>query len=164
MLWHWKQCISITWILFKSADFDSVGFVWGLSFYIFIKPQGEICMLVQSPWVAKFEKSCIDSSAAAAAAAAKSLQSCLTLCDPIDGSPPGSPIPGILQARTLEWVAISFSNAWKQKVKVKPLSRVWLFATPRTAAYQAPPSMGFSRQDYWNGVPLPSANKVKIFN
>ena len=90
------------------------------------------------------------------AAAAKSLQSCPTLCDPIDGSPPGSPIPGILQARTLEWVAISFSNAWKWKVKVKSLSRVWLFVTPRTAAYQAPPSMGFSRQEYWSGVPLPS--------
>ena len=74
----------------------------------------------------------------AAAAAAKSLQSCLTLCNPIDGSPPGSPIPGILQARTLEWVAISFSNAWKWKVKVKSLSRAWLLATPWTAAYQAP--------------------------
>ena len=92
----------------------------------------------------------------AAAAAAKSLQSCLTLWDPIDGSPPGSPIPGILQARTLEWVAISFSNAWKWKVKVQSLSRVRLFETPWTAAYQAPPSMGFSRQEYWSGVPLPS--------
>ena len=91
-----------------------------------------------------------------APAAAKSLQSCLTLCDPIDGSPPGSPVPGILQARTLEWVAISFSNVWKWKVKVKLLSRVRLWATPWTAAYQAPPSMGFSRQEYWSGVPLPS--------
>ena len=90
------------------------------------------------------------------AAAAKSLQSCPTLCDPIDGSPPGSPIPGILQARTLEWVAISFSNAWEWKVKVKSLSRVRLFATPWTTAYQAPPSMGFSRQEYWSGVPLHS--------
>ena len=87
---------------------------------------------------------------------AKSLQSCLTLCDPIDGSPPGSPVPGILQARTLESVAISFSKAWKWKVKVNSLSRVWLRATPWTAAYQAPPSMGFSRQEYWSGVPLPS--------
>ena len=87
---------------------------------------------------------------------AKSLQSCPTLCDPTDGSPPGSPVPGILQARTLEWVAISFSNAWKWKVKVKLLSRVRLLATPWTAAHQAPPSMGFSRQDYWSGVPLPS--------
>ena len=87
---------------------------------------------------------------------AKSLQSYPTLCDPIDGSPPGSPIPGILQARTLEWVAISFSNAWKWKVKGKSLSRVRLWATPWTAAYQAPPSMGFSRQEYWSGVPLHS--------
>ena len=92
----------------------------------------------------------------AAAAAAKSLQSCPILCDPIDGSPPGSAVPGILQARTLEWVAISFSNAWKWKVKGKSLSRVWLFATPWTAAYQAPLSLGFSRQEYWSGVPLPS--------
>ena len=90
------------------------------------------------------------------AAAAKSCQSCPTLCDPIDGSPPGSPIPGILQARTLEWVAISFSNAWKWKVKVKLLSRVQLLATPWTAAHQAPLSMGFSRQEYWSGMPLPS--------
>ena len=89
-------------------------------------------------------------------AAAKSLQSCPTLCDPVDGSLPGSPIPGILQARTLEWVAISFSNAWKWKVKVKSLSRVRPSATPWTAAYQAPPSMGSSRQEYWSGVPLPS--------
>ena len=87
---------------------------------------------------------------------AKSLQSCQTVCDPIDSSPPGSPVPGILQARTLEWVAISFSNAWKWKVKVKSLSRVWPSATPWTAAFQAPLSMGFSRQEYWSGVPLPS--------
>ena len=79
----------------------------------------------------------------AAAAAVKSCQSCPTLCDPLDGSPPGSPVPGILQARTLEWVAISFSNGWKWKVKAKSLSRVRLFTTPWTAAYQAPPSMGF---------------------
>ena len=87
---------------------------------------------------------------------AKSLQLCPTLCNPIDGSPPGSPVPGILQARILEWVAISFSNAWKWKVKVKSLSRVQLLATPWTAAYQAPPSMGFSRQEYWSGLSLPS--------
>ena len=135
---------------------------------------------------------------ATAAAAAKSRQSCPTLCDPIDGSPPGSDVPGILQARTLEWVAISFnawsevaqfcptlhdlmdcslpgssihgifqarvlewaaisfSSAWKWKVKVKPLSCVWLFVTPWTAAYQAPLPMGFSRQEYWSGLPLPS--------
>ena len=94
------------------------------------------------------------------AAAAKSLQSCPTLCDPIDGRPPGSPIPGILQARTLEWVAISFSNAWKWKVKVKLLSCVRLLATPWTAAYQAPPSMGFSRQEYWSGVSSPSLSEI----
>ena len=98
----------------------------------------------------------ISSDSAAAAAAAKSLQSCLTLCDPIDSSPPGSLVPGILQARTLEWVAMSFSNAWTWKVKVKSLSRVRLLATPWTAAHQAPPSMGFSRQEHWSGVPLPS--------
>ena len=85
------------------------------------------------------------------AAAAKSLQWLPTLYDPIDGSPPGSPVPKILQARTLEWVAISFSNAWKWKVKGKSLCHVWLFVTPWTAAYQAPPSMGFSRQEYWSG-------------
>ena len=99
----------------------------------------------------------------AAAAAAKSLQSCRILCDPRDGSPPGSLIPGILQARTLEWVAISFSNAWKWKVKVKSLSRVGLFLTPWTAAHQAPPSMGFSRQEYWSGVPLPSLMHILLF-
>ena len=91
---------------------------------------------------------------AAAAAAAKSLQLCPTLCDPIDGSPPGSAVPGILQARTLEWVAISFSNAWKWKGKVKSLSYVRLFVTPWTVAHQAPPSMGFSGQEYWSGLPL----------
>ena len=80
----------------------------------------------------------------------------------IDGSPPGSAIPGILQAGTLEWVAISFSNAWKWKMKGKSLSRVWLFATPWTEAYQAPPSMGFSRQEYWSGLPLPSPTMNSI--
>ena len=96
----------------------------------------------------------------AAAAAAKLLQPCPTLCDPKDGSPQTeahqATVPGILQARTLEWVAISLSNAWKRKVKVKSLSRVRLLATPWTVAYQAPPSMGFSRQEYWSGLPLPS--------
>ena len=92
------------------------------------------------------------------AAAAKSPQSCPTLCDPIDGSPPASPVPGILQARTLEWVAISFSNAWKWKVKMKveSLSHVRLFVTPWTAAHQAPPPLGFSRQEHWSGLPFPS--------
>ena len=91
-----------------------------------------------------------------AATAANLLQSCPILCDPIDGSPPGSPIPGILQAKTLEWVDISFSNAWKWKVKVMSLSRVQLLTTSWTAAYQAPLSMGFSRQEHWSEVPLPS--------
>ena len=91
-----------------------------------------------------------------AVAAAKSLQLWPTLCDPIDSSLPGSPVPGILQARILEWVAISFSNAWEWKVKVKSLSRVQLFVTPWTVAYQAPLSTGFSRQEDWSGVPLPS--------
>ena len=89
-------------------------------------------------------------------AAAKSLQSCPTLCNPIDGSPPGPTVPGILQARTLEWVAISSSNASKWKVKVKSPSHVRLLATPLTAAYQTPPSMGFSMQEYRNALPLPS--------
>ena len=89
-------------------------------------------------------------------AAAKSLQSCPSLCDPIDGSPPGCPVPGSLQARILEWVAISYSNACKWKVKVKSLSHVRLLSTPWTAIRQAPLSMGFSKQEYWSGVPLPS--------
>jgi len=97
----------------------------------------------------KIQRNCKGLKIIAAAAAAKSLQSCPTLCDPIDGSPPGSPVPGILQARTLEWVAISFSSAGKWKVKV-----TW------TAAYQAPPSMGFARQEYWSGLPWPSPENV----
>ena len=97
----------------------------------------------------------------AAAAAAKSHQSCPTLCDPIDGSPPGSSVPGILQARTVEWVAISFFQCMKVKSQSESLSRVQLLATPWTAAYQAPPSMGFSRQEYWSGVPLPSLMHVE---
>ena len=101
-----------------------------------------------------------DTASTVSPSAAKSLQSCPTLCDPIDGSPPGSPAPGILQARTLEWVAISFCNARKWKVKVKSLSLVRLLASPWTAAYKAPPSMGFSRQEYWSGVPLPSPSNL----
>ena len=81
------------------------------------------------------------------------VQLCAT---PLDGSPPGSSVPGILQARTLEWVAIAFSNAWKWKVKVKSFSHVRLIATPWTAAHQAPPSMGFSRQEHWSGAPWSS--------
>ena len=107
-------------------------------------------------WNQQLKTATCSNSKELATAAAKSLQSCPTLCNPIDGSPRGSPVPGILQARTLEWVAISFSNAWKWKVKVKSLSCVRLSATPWTAAYQAPPPMGFSRQEYWRGVPLPS--------
>ena len=95
-----------------------------------------------------------------------SLPDIVELCFPtimklnIDGSPPGSPVPGILQARTLEWVSISFSNAWKWNVKGKSPSGVRLVGTPWTAAYQAPPSMGFSRQEYWSGVPLPSLKDI----
>ena len=108
------------------------------------------------------EKLSIYFSVSPAAAAAKSLQSCPTLCDHIDGSPPGSPVSGILQA--LEWVAISFSNAWKWKVKGKSLSRVRLLATPRTATHQAPPSMGFSRQEDWSGAPLPSLIYALVYD
>ena len=99
------------------------------------------------------------SNRCSATAAAKSLQSCPTLCDPTGGSPAGSPVPRTLQARTLERVAISFSNASKWKVKVKSLSHAQLFVTPCTAAYQAPPSMGFSRQDNFSGVPSSSPNR-----
>ena len=90
-------------------------------------------------------------------AAAKSLQSCRILCDPIDGSPWGSPVPGILQARALVWVAISFTNTWKLKVKVKLLSHIWILATLWTAAFQAPLSMGFSRQEYWRRFAIDSS-------
>ena len=150
-----KTCISnclsnvSTWKLQRPPK-DHIGQNWVLN------------SLLQSTYSSKLFKTQIlastnsDVSAVAAAAAAKSLQSCLTLFDPIDGSPPGSPVPGILQGRTLEWVAISFSKAWKWKVTVKSLSHVWLLATPWTAAHQAPPSMGFSRQEYWSGLPLPS--------
>ena len=119
------------------------------------QPRDQTCISCIDRWIlpSLSQQGSLDKDAAPAA---KPLQSCLTLCNPIYRSPPGYPIPGILQARTLEWVAISFSNAWKWKVKVKPLSRVWLLATRWTAAYQAPPSMGFSRQEYWSGAPLPS--------
>ena len=108
------------------------------------------------PWGLEGESLCKD------AAAAKSLQSCPTLCNPIDGSPPGSAVPGILQARTLEWVAVSFSNAWKWKVKGKSLSHVQLFVTPWTAARQTPPPLWFSMWEYWSGVPLPSPSVKMI--
>ena len=122
--------------------------------------QGSNQCLIMSPTlqVGSFPLAPPGKSKYCSAAAAKSLQSCPTLCDSIDSSPPGSVVPGILQARTLEWVAISFSNEGKWKVKVRSLSRVRLFETPWTTAHQAPPSMGFSRQEYWSGVPLPSPN------
>ena len=113
-------------------------------------------LLIRAPFCGCFYTQGLGMHESLAAAAAKSLQSCLTLCNPKDGRPPGSSVPGILQARTLEWLAISFSSAWKWKVKVMSLSRVRVFTTPWTAAYQAPPSMGFSRQEYWSGVPSPS--------
>ena len=126
----------------------------------------QISQLWLDPWVCRRKGKIVDKDsilkifctmfAAAAAAAAKSLQSCPTLCDPVDSLLPGSSVPGILQVRTLEWVAISSYHAWKWKVKVKSLSRVQLLATSWTTAYQAPPSMGFSRQEYWSWVPLPS--------
>ena len=120
-------------------------------------PSGIPCPIRKSDLLLAYPSSLKPTFYTAAAAAAKSCQSCLTLCDSIDGSPPGSPVPGILQARTLEWVAISFSNACKWKVKVKLLSHVRPSATPWTAAFQGPPSMGFSRPEYWSGVPLPSS-------
>ena len=121
------------------------------------KSHGQRSLVSYSPWGCKRVRYVlVTKQQQYVYAAAKSLQSCPTLCDPIDGSPPGSPIPEILQARTLEWVAISFSNAWKWKVKVKSLSCIQLFATSWTAAHQAPPSMGFSRQEYWSGELLPS--------
>ena len=110
----------------------------------------------------RIDQASLDYSYARWVAAAKLLQLCPTLRDPIDGSPPGSSVPGILQARTLEWVAISFSNAGKWKVKVKLLSCVRLLATPWTAAYQASLSMGLSGQEYWSGVPLPSPWRDKV--
>ena len=123
---------------------------WSLFFMHFLK---STCLKRTKKCKMDYENQCI---LCLSYVAAKSLQSCPTLCDPIDGSPPGSLVPGILQARTPEWVAISFSNAWKRKVKVKLLSRVRLLVTPWTAAYQAPLSMGFFRQEYWSGLPLPS--------
>ena len=127
-----------------------------LSIFRFLSPQELLSALHHS---LSFTQD-LTSLVAASAAAAKSLQSCPTLCDAIDSSPLGSSVPGILQARTLEWVAISFSNAWKWKVKVKSFSRARLLVTPWTAAYQAPPSMGFSRQEYWSGLTLPSPTSL----
>ena len=150
------HCLHFLWNLkifspFKKFDGRiNVELIWLINtwFPLCLKPWGDY-QAFSFPGFIVFTAMLYDS---AAAAAAKSLQSCPTLCDPIDGSPPGSPLPGILQARTLEWVAMSFSNAWKWKVKVKSLSRVRLLATPWTAAHQTPPSMGFSRREYWSGV------------
>ena len=127
-------------------------------FIIQLNVGGEVCMKLCKSQTKHFHS--VLKRIVRYAATAKSLQSCPTLCDAIDGSPPGSPVPGILQARTLEWVAISFSNSWKWRVKGKSLSRGRLLATPWTAAYQAPPSMGFSRQEYWSGVPSPSLTYI----
>ena len=153
---NWMSGRIIQTILGKGQRFPGIGppaTFWSLMVGTLMVPVGGHvacwCVTVNIYWSSR------------SAAAAKSLQSCPTLCDPIDGGPPGSPVPGILQARTLAWFAISFSNAWKGKVKVKSLSHVRLFATPWSAAYQAPPSMGFSRQEYWSGVPLPSP-KLKV--
>ena len=138
-------------LLHKKIPILAKQWFWDIKWFF-----GYIC--IDASWVAQ-ERSLVGyspwSPRVGHAAAAKSLQSCLTLCDPIDSSPPGSPVPGILQARTLEWVAISFSNAWKWKVRVKSLSRVWLLAIPWTTAYQAPLSMGFSRQDLTTKQLLP---------
>ena len=121
-----------------------------------IAPRGSVSELANAAETRRNTK--CRSNGGTAAAAAKSLLSCPTLWDAIDGSPPGSPVPGILQARTLEWVAISFSNAWKWKVKVKSLSCVRILVTLWTAAYQVPLSMGSPRQEYWSGLPLPFPN------
>ena len=136
----------------------------GMSCHFLLQGIFPICHRIRVFWVSCIGRGILyhwatweaqDGPAAAAAAAAKSLQSFPTLCDPMDGSPPGSPIPGILQARTLEWVAISSFRASKWKVKMKSLSHVRLLATPWTAAHQAPLHMGLSRQECWSGVPLP---------
>ena len=152
-----QMLITTTSIYFSRIwHMGSYGYLW-LCCWLWVMV-GVCSMCIFFPCVFLTEGAIMRNACSAAAAGAKSLQSCPTLCDPIDGSPPGSPVPGILQARPPEWVATSFSNAWKWKVKVKSLSHVWLFTSPWTAAYQAPPSMGFSRQEYWSGVPLPSPN------
>ena len=138
----------------RTLDWVAISFSNAWKWKVKVKSLSRV-QLLATPWTVAYQAP-PSMAFSAAAAAAKSLQLCPTLCDPIDGSPPGSPVPEILQARTLEWVAISFSNAWKWKVKVKSLIHAWLLVTPWTAAHQAPLSMGFSRQEYWSGVPLPS--------
>ena len=173
--YKFKFCLSDTWVLYEWWSVGWHEIRWQLKScssachknQLPQAPQSCLFPLGCSEWLLGRRKSHENRHIVSAflfylAAAAKSLQSCPTLCDPIDRSPPGSAIPGILQARTLEWVAISFSNAQKWKVKGKSLSRVWLFATPWTAAYQAPPSMGFSRQEYWSGLPLPSPSSILV--
>ena len=153
-----------TWVRSPGQE-DSLGRKWQPTPVLLPeKFHGWRSLVGYSPWVGEESDMTEQLHWFTAAAAAKSLQSCPTLRDPREGSPPGSPLPGILQARTLEWVAISFSNAWKWKVKVKSLSRVRFFATPWTAAYQAPPSIGFSRQEYWSGMPLPSPSGSVVLN
>ena len=155
---RWQFFLSLHWICYKYC-FCVMFWFFGHRACGVLPPQfssvqsssvAQSCPTIHDPM------NCSTPGLPAAAGAAKSLQLCPTLCNPIDGLPPGSAVPGILQARTPEWIAISFSSAWKWKVKVKSLSHVRLSATPWNAAYQAPPSMGFSRQEYWNGVPLPS--------
>ena len=147
----WETSLSLSYVLYI-ATMLNITSPW-LTYFI----AGDICLLILNQRIFNdilLYNICFLKSISASKLMlcyAKSLQSCPTLCDPIDSSQPGSPIPGILQARTLEWVAISFSNAWKWKVKVKSLSCIWPSVTPWT-----PPSMGFSRQAYWSGVPLPS--------
>ena len=153
-----KESDTTEWLNWTELNFPSSKFPWHY-YFIYSAPSGyrspSSCLIFWNSLFINWLKCHTHHSAAAAAAAAKSLQSCPTLCDPIDGSPPGSPVPG-MSPRTLEWVAISFSNAWKWNVKGKSLSHVRLLATPWTIAHQAPPSMGFSRQEYWSEVPLPS--------
>ena len=145
---HWGTCVILNYgFLTIYAQLWDCWVIWTGSG----RKRNPLALLMMMP----VDNSHCGEQYAAAAAAAKSLQLYPTLCDPIDSSPPGSPILGILQTRTLEWVAISFS-AWKWKVKLKSHSRVRLLTTPWTAAYQTPPSMGFSRQQYWSRVPLPS--------
>ena len=143
------------WVPFPGTDKAKIPSMYPFFFFFFLREEKKGKMLKKKKSM-HFCYNVLNCTAAAA----KSLKSCPILCDPIDSSPPCPPVPGILQARTLEWVAISFSNAWKWKVKGKSPSRVWLLLIPWTAAYQAPPSMGFARQEYWSGVPLPSQKFV----
>ena len=160
LAYFWLTCISLEWF-FRGSPWKPEFLFWFIFISYFFNHGSssllhcELQFLFLQHWKLKTAQLLNLLVLLAAVAASKSLQSCPTLCDPIDSSPPGFSVHGILQARTLEWVAISSSNAWKWKVKMKLLCRVRLLATPWTAAYQAPPSMGFSRQEYWSRVPLP---------